>query len=551
MMPTTMIDEAAFPRLTEEELDRLRPYATEQDFADGQIVFRAGDADLDLFIVESGQIDILNPADHDRLIASHEPGNFAGDIDLLTRRPVIVTAVAHGPTRVLRVPGDHLRELLNRIPRFGEKLMIAFTRRRQLLIDSGVLGHKVVGPGDCKDTNLIREFLYKNFVPFTWFDPATPKGREVYEALGAPRITPVIECPNGQVLINPPLQELARAAGIWHFCPIGEALDLVIVGAGPAGLSAAVYSASEGLSTLVLDRLGPGGQAGSSSRIENFVGFPAGLTGTDLATRSVLQILKFGARLIAPVAVERLEPAFSPGVPHTLQLDCGAKIQAWTVLVASGIHWRKLAAEGAERFEGAGIYYVCTSVEALLYDECDVAVVGGGNSAGQAAMYLAECCPERTVHLLVRHTLGPNMSSYLVNRIRATANINVHEGVEIGAVRGSRRIETVELRGDGLDGQTRLPCSAIFVFIGADPEAAWLPDSIGRDKLGYLLTGTEVALSGRWPLSDREPCPLETTLPGVLAAGDIRAGSTKRVGFAVGDGSLAVTCAHTLRALRW
>jgi thioredoxin reductase (NADPH) len=475
---------------------------------------------------------------------------FAGDIDLLTRRPPIVNAVAQGATRVLRVPGSHLRELLNRVPRFGEKLMTAFTRRRQLLTESGVLGHVVVGPGDCKDTNIVREFLYKNFVPFTWFDTSTPKGQEMYEALGAPRITPVIKCSDGQVLINPSLQELARAAGIWHFCPIETTLDLAIIGAGPAGLSAAVYAASEGLSTLVLDRMGPGGQAGASSRIENFIGFPTGLTGLELATRSVLQMLKFGAHMVAPVAVERLEPAPSAQTPHTLHLDCGARIQAWTVLIASGIRWRKLEAEGTERFDGAGVYYVCTSVEALLYDACDVAVVGGGNSAGQAAMYLAECCPERQVHLLVRHELGPNISDYLASRIRAMANITLHEGVEIAALRGGRRIETVELRGHSGNGNLRLPCSAVFVFIGADPSADWIPEAIVRDQLGYLLTGTEVALSGHWPLADREPCPLETTMPGVLAAGDIRSGSIKRVGFAVGDGSLAVTCTHHLRELR-
>lgn len=541
-------NEPAFPSLSAEEIKLLRPFAAAQDFADGQIVFKAGDADIDLFVVESGQIEILNPTDNDSHITTHEAGEFAGDIDLITRRPVIVTAVARGATRLLRVSGSRFRELLNRVPSFGEKLMVAFTRRRELLEKSGVLGLKVVGPGRCKDTNLVREFLHKNFVPFTWFDPEKPEGRPIFTALGSPRQTPVIDCGNGHVLVNPSLQELAQSAGIWRSCPSQE-VELAIIGAGPAGIAAAVYAASEGLSTLVIDRLGPGGQVGGSSRIENFIGFPAGLSGTELATRGVLQMLKFGAQVAAPISVERLEPASAPHAPHTLHLDCGSRIRAAVVLIATGIRWRKLEAEGAERFAAAGIHHACTSVEAELYNNQDVAIVGAGNSAGQAAMFLAECCHTRQVHMVVRNQLGPGMSTYLANRIRATPNITVHEGVEISAVHGDKHLESVELRKKQSVDCLRLACSAVFVFIGADPAATWLPEAIARDKLGYLLTGTDVVQSGRWPLTDRDPCALETTIPGVLAAGDIRSGSTKRVGFAVGDGSLAVTCVHRLRSL--
>ena len=232
----------------------------------------------------------------------------------------------------------------------------------------------------------------------------------------------MVECGNGRVLVNPSLPELAREAGVWKHCPSQE-VDLAIVGAGPAGIAAAVYASSEGISTLMLDRLGPGGQAGGSSRIENFIGFPAGLSGADLATRGVLQMLKFGARLVAPVAVEKLLPAPSVDDLHALRLDCGAEIRCRVVLLALGVRWRRLDVPGAERFSGAGIYYACTMVEADLYDRGDVAVVGGGNSAGQAVMFLAECCPLRKVHLLIRRTLGPGMSEYLSQRIRATANV--------------------------------------------------------------------------------------------------------------------------------
>jgi thioredoxin reductase (NADPH) len=538
----------AFPRLSAAELAILKPLATAHDYADGDIVFRAGQADIDLFVVEAGQIDILNPSDGHRVIATHEPGQFSGDIDLLTGRPVIVTGVARGRSRIWRVPGSGLRALLNRVPSLGEKLIVAFTRRRELLSQVGVAGLRVVGPGRCRDTNNVREFLYKNFVPFTWFDPETEEGKKVFQALGSPRKTPVIECGNGQVLVNPSLRELARGAGIWRHCPTQE-VDFAIVGAGPAGLAAAVYASSEGLSTLMLDRLGPGGQAGGSSRIENFIGFPAGLSGADLATRGVLQMLKFGARIVAPVEVERLAPAKAVNDFHVLHLDCGAEIRCRVLLLALGVRWRRLEAEGAERFTAQGIYYACTTVEADLYDGCDVAVVGGGNSAGQAVMFLAECCPKRTVHLLIRRTLGPGMSEYLATRIRATANVVVHEQTEIGAVHGNRRLEAITLK-TADPGPTQLPCSAVFVFIGAEPSAGWLPADIGRDANGYLLTGTDAVRSGRWPRADRDPCPLETTLPGVLAAGDIRSGSTKRVGFAVGDGSLAVTCAHRLLSIK-
>jgi thioredoxin reductase (NADPH) len=541
-------EEVAFPQLTASEIALVRPLAERCEYADGQIVFHAGQPEVDLYIVESGEIEIHRPIDGvERVVVAHGPGQFSGDIDLLTGRPVLVNGIARGPTSALRIPHHQVRSLLNRIPSFGEKLILAFTRRRELLAQLGNLGLLVVGPGRCRDTNTVREFLYKNFVPFTWHDTESDAGRKAFMALGSPRKTPVIKCNDGQVLTNPTLQELALAAGIWQ-CPNEEA-DLVIIGAGPAGLTAAVYAASEGISTLILDKLGPGGQAGSSSRIENFIGFPAGLSGADLATRGVLQMLKFGASIFAPVAVSKMTPAQSINGLHTLELDCGEKIQCKVLLLALGVHWRKLEAAGADRFAGAGIYYACTTVEGDLYDQCDVAVVGGGNSAGQAVMFLAECCPNRQVHLIIRRTLGPGMSEYLSQRIRAAPNVTIHEHTEIATIEGGRRMETITLKNSATKAERSLPCSAVFVFIGADPAADWLPTNIARDTNGYLLTGTDVVRSGKWPRSDRDPCPLETSVPGILAAGDIRSGSTKRVGFAVGDGSLAVTCAHRLLSI--
>jgi len=541
-------DSIAFPKLDADDLEALKPLADYRSFKDGEIVFRAGDCDLDLFVVESGGIEIINPSDGNKHVVTHGPRQFAGDIDLLTRRPVIVTGVARGATKLMRIPGPRLREMLNKVPHVSEKLMIAAQERRRLLTQAGVLGLRVVGPGKCKDTMLVREFLFKNFVPFTWFDTTSQEGKTLMAKWGSPKKSPVIEVAAGKLLINPGLRELAQGAGVWRHCPT-DSVDLAIVGAGPAGMTAAVYAASEGLSTIVLDRLGPGGQAAGSSKIENFIGFPSGLTGAELATRSTLQMLKFGAKMVAPVTVEQIDPCRKGGDFHLLQLDCGTRLKARTVLLSAGVRWRRLDAEGAERFESAGIHYACTSVEAILYDGQDVAVVGAGNSAGQAAMFLAECCRDRTVHMLVRNRLGPGMSEYLIGRIRAASNIRLHEGVEISAVQGQRRLESVTLRAGEKASET-LPVSAAFVFIGAEPGCSWLPKDLARDKLGYILTGIDALRSGAWPLKDREPCPLETTIPGILAAGDIRAGSTKRVGFAVGDGSLAVTCVHRLIAIR-
>ena len=548
----------AFPHLRPGDLDQLRPFGTPCSYEDGQVVFSAGDAPADLFIVESGAMEILNPAQDNRSVVTHGPGQFSGDIDLLTRRPPLVTGVARGRTQLMRIDGVRIRELLNKVPHFGEILLAAAVERRRLLLETGAVGLKVVGPGKCRDTMLVREFLFKNFVPFIWHDSVSEEGQRLMTSWGSPTRSPVIEFGNGRRLINPSLREVALTAGVWRDCP-SDLVDLVIVGAGPAGIAAAVYAASEGVSTVVLDRLGPGGQAGASSRIENFIGFPNGLSGNELATRGVLQMLKFGAKMVAPVVVDRIDSAGGPDSFHTLHLDCGTQLRARTVLAATGVRWRQLDVEGAERFESAGVHHACTSVEAGLYDNQDVAVVGAGNSAGQAAMFLAECCRTRTVHLLVRRRLGKDMSDYLVGRIHSTPNILVREGVEVSNLHGERRLESLTVRaftpnrGEPVnreDGTQTLPVSAVFVFIGAEPGGAWLPDAVARDPLGYVLTGVDALKSGRWPLTTREPCPLETTVPGILAAGDIRSGSTKRVGFAVGDGSLAVTCVHKLTAIR-
>ena len=546
----SMQDRRLFPVLEADELDLLRREGRVQHLADGEVAYRAGDADIDLFVVETGGLTVLNPMDADATIVTHGPGQFVGDIDLLTRRPVIVTVRAAGPTTVLRVPGAKLRHLLNTVPKLSEKMLVAFQVRRDRLSEKGVAGARVMGPAGCRETTEAREFLYRNFVPFVWVDTTTDDGRRRLEAVAGPKPrTPVVDCGPGRVLRHPSLHELADAVGIWQGCPT-ETFDLAVVGCGPAGMSAAVYAASEGLKVCVLDRLGPGGQAAGSSRIENFIGFPSGLTGTDLATRAVLQMYKFGAQMSVPMEVLSLDPGPTNADPHHLHLNCGASLTAWTVLAATGVKWRTLDVPGAKRFERAGVYYACTRVEVEEHQGTDVCVVGGGNSAGQAAMYLAEHCAT-VVHVLVRGAgLASSMSEYLADRLRGTPNIRIRTDTVVAEVFGDRRITGVDVTPRKGGDRTRIDCSAVFVFVGSDPHVDWLHEHVATDAKGYVLTGTDVERAGRWTVPGRAPCPLETSLPRVMAAGDVRAGSTKRVGFAVGDGSLACTCTHTLRTLR-
>jgi thioredoxin reductase (NADPH) len=536
----------AFPRLTEEEMDLLVPYASCEHYQDGDMLFQAGKADMDMFVVRAGMLDILNPHNEDAVLVTHEPGQFSGDIDLLTRRPVNVSGRARGATHVMRVSNERLREILNRMPRLSETLLSAFQLRRMILERNGRLGLKVLGYAQCRDTTEVREFLHKNFVPFQFYDVMTEDGKRVHTELGLPDTFPAVECRDGTLLIRPTLRDIARGAGIWQHCP-SATTDLIVIGAGPAGITAAVYAASEGLETFVIDKLGPGGQAGGSSKIENFIGFPSGLSGTELATRGVLQMLKFGAQLVAPVKVSKLalKEDYS-GVDVTM--DCGAIVTAKVALIAAGVRWKKLEALNAHKYERSGVYYACTSIEATLHDHQDVAVVGAGNSAGQAAMFLANCCPGRKVHLVVRGVLGPSMSEYLHRRILQDKNIVVHEGAQITEVHGDMQIKSIKIQSK-TEGSFDLPAAGVFVFIGAEADHSWIPDSIARDDKGFVLTGIDALNSGLWPLKERTPCALETSMPRVLAAGDIRSGTTKRVGFAVGDGSLAVSCAHNLLQL--
>jgi thioredoxin reductase (NADPH) len=535
------VRDLAFPKLSEAEVDTLAGLATVCTFEDGEAVFRAGQRGVPFYVVISGEIAIVDESGPEKkTVVVHGQNAFTGDVSLLTDRPAIVSAYARGAVRAYCVDQSKLRQVIQEIPDLSDKLLEAFQTRRLILERSGLIGVRVFGHLGDPDLTVIREFFDKNKVPHTWIDVDDAEGRATMQSLGvAPEQLPFVACNQGTRAPRPTVTRLAECLGLKRQIRT-EPFDLVIVGAGPAGLAAAVYGASEGLSTILLDRFGPGGQAGTSSRIENYMGFPAGLTGADLANRGYLQALKFGAELVAPVEVRSMT---SEGNLHRLVLDDGQVVSGRTVLVATGATYQRLPVAGCERWDGAGLYYSCTSVHARSCKNGRAAVIGGGNSAGQAVMFLAEHTAGAAL-LLRGGDLRKSMSDYLARRIERHESIEVIRHVEVDAIEGDRAITGLRLRAVREGGFRDLQCSAVFVFIGAQPRTDWLPPSIAVDSKGFIITGADAARSERWPLTKREPCVVETTCPGVFAAGDVRSNTTKRVAFAVGDGALAVTCAH-------
>jgi thioredoxin reductase (NADPH) len=539
------VHQLAFPKLSDAEVECLAGLAKVCSFEDGDTIFQAGQRGLPFYAVESGAIAIVDESRLEpKTIVVHGPREFTGDVSLLTDRPAAVSAYARGACRAYCVSQAELRRVIQEIPDLSDKLLDAFQTRRIMLERSGFVGVRVFGHFGDPDVTVIREFFDKNKVPHTWIDADEAEGQAELQSLGVDADQlPFVACNRGTRSPRPTVTRLAECLGLKRQIST-EPFDLVIVGAGPAGLAAAVYGASEGLATIVLDRFGPGGQAGTSSRIENYMGFPAGLSGADLANRGYLQALKFGAELVAPVDVRSMSCGDRM---HRLVLDDGQVVRGRTVLIATGATYQRLPVAGCERWDGAGIFYSCTSVHARACRSGRAAVVGGGNSAGQAVMFLAEHTAGAAL-LLRGGDLRKSMSDYLARRIERHAKIEVIRHVEVDAVEGDRTITGLRVR-DVKDGSSRdLDCSAVFVFIGAKPRTDWLPSSIAVDTKGFILTGADAAKSDRWPLTDREPCSVETTCPGAFAAGDVRSGTTKRVAFAVGDGALAVACAHRVLA---
>jgi thioredoxin reductase (NADPH) len=533
--------EIAFPKLTSEQIAAVERVATPKTYRDGETIFAAGDRGFKFVVVLSGGVEIVEYSTGEmRRVVMHEPGHFTGDVDMLTGRPAVVTAIARGDCRVLEMGQGDLRRLIGDRPELGDLILQAFIARRHLLVASSFIGCRVIGSRFSRDTFRVRDFLSKNRVPFTWVDveddPVAAKLLEEFHVTDAD--TPVVACGNKLLLKRPSNRELADRLGILQRLD-GDLFDLVVVGAGPAGLAAAVYGASEGLSTVVLDEMAPGGQAGSSMRIENYLGFPTGITGSELTARATLQAQKFGAKLTAPVQALGLD---ADGPFHCIRLDGGQCVTARCILIATGAEYHRLNVPDLDRYEGLGVYYAATPVEAPGCRGQTAVVVGGGNSAGQAVNFLAEHAAR--VLLVIRGAdLSRSMSRYLIDRIAATSTIEVLSQSEVTRLVGDDCLHAVEVT-NRATGQTRtIETPAVFSFIGAAPRTDWLPDAIAKDNKGFLLTGPDATATGKWT-QRRPPFLLETTLPGVFAAGDVRRGSSKRVAAAVGEGSMAVQFVH-------
>ncbi len=536
----------AFPRLTDAQIASLEPRGRRRAVRAGEVLFAEGDRGFGCYVVLTGAIEMFESSRGDpHIIVVHEAQQFTGDVDLLAGRAAVVTARVAEDGEVLELSALALRQAVDEWPELGEVVLKAFLMRRSLLLSDGFEGLKIIGSRFSIDAHRLRDFATRNAIPFTWIDlESNPHAEELLRQFGIPASeTPVVVGREGRFLRRPSIEDLARCAGLDVVLDPAELHDLIVVGAGPAGLAAAVYGASEGLDVLVLERLATGGQAGTSSRIENYLGFPAGISGVELTRNALLQAQRFGARIDIPGTVVRL--GIDEGV-RVLTLADGTKLRTRCILIATGVSYRRLDLPRFREFEGAGVYYAATEMEARLCRGDDVAVVGAGNSAGQAIVYLSRYA--RTVHVIVRgDDLGTSMSRYLVDRVEHIDNVVIHRRAVVSAVEGNGHLTGISVR-NGSGQETRLNTPALFMFIGADPNTNWLSGCIELDAKGFVLTDQqlprEIAENARWSAIGRTPFLLETSLPGVFAAGDVRSGSVKRCASAVGEGAIAVSFVH-------
>jgi thioredoxin reductase (NADPH) len=540
-MAEQRLNTVAFPTLDDAQVATLARFGTRRSLHDGEPLFKAGDRTYKFFVVEHGAVEILEHSSGEpKTVAMHERHAFGGDVSLVTGRPALVSAMARGDTEVFEIAPEDIRRIMGERPALGDVLLRAFIARRELLVASDFQGLRVFGSGASRDTFRIRDFLARNQVPFTWIDlDHESQVGDLLRGFGVSEAdTPVIVFGSEPLLRNPSTRALAELIGVRR--PLAQKVyDLVIVGGGPAGLAAAVYGSSEGLATVVIDSVAPGGQAGTSSKIENYLGFPTGISGSELAKRAIFQAQRFGTQFSSPSRVTRLELERDT---YRLSFDDEEHVSARCVLIATGADYRKLEVPGREELEGSGVYYAATQIEADLCRSSDVIVVGGGNSAGQAVMFLSEKTPK--VFLLLREGgLRKSMSSYLADRIEGADNIEVLSDSEISRMHGNAWLEEVEIKNRRTGDTRTIRTTAVFTFIGAVPCTDWLPAVIEKDSKGFVKTGRSVLDSPYWS-AKREPFLLETSCPGIFAAGDVRLGSIKRVASAVGEGSMAVQFVH-------
>ena len=535
-----LADTTAFPRLSDAELTEVEPFGERCAFARDEALFSAGEYPFNSHVILAGCVRIMDVSTGEPLIfVRYGPGYFTGDIDLFTRRPSVVSCEADTHVEAIRLTPRQLRTIFTKKPLLGDKLWKSFQRRRELLLVSRFRGLSVYGNKNDKATLDAAQLLYRNGVPHEWLDTSVEENRATLERIRpGVKSYPVVAHGSRVIFEGPTRGELADYLHLRQ-PPPRSVYDVLVLGAGPAGLGAAVYAASEGLSCLVLDALGAGGQASSTLRIENYAGFPNGISGHDLAHLVYLQALKFGADFHVPSTVCQLERSEKgPFHVRTIEGDC---VRGRSVIVATGVSYGRLTLEGLETLQGAGVYSSATSVEARLCRNSPVHVVGAGNSAGQAAMFLSQSASD--VSLLVRGTDLRRMSTYLSERLRANSTVRIRFESEVVGIEGVESIAAVRVRGP--NGDLRTETSAgLFVFIGAQPHTSFLPASVSKNERGYLLTGQDVATLPEWK-EPRAPCAVETSLPGLFAAGDCRGGTPKRVAFAIGDGASAVTAVHT------
>jgi thioredoxin reductase (NADPH) len=534
------------PTLREDQTEILRRYGKTRMTEAGQVLFRAGDTQNDFFVVLEGEVEMIDDfAGEARTMGVMRQGRFVGDLNMLIGQPIYLSAVVRVGGEVLVISRERLKEVVAEEPNLSDIILKAFLARRAWSVRAG-LGLRIIGSRHSSDATRLRGFATRNRLPHVWVElEEDPNAEALLEGFGTDASeTPVTIWQDKDVLKNPTNAELARAIGLKVAVPRKRTYDLVVVGAGPAGLGAAVYGSSEGLSTLALESTALGGQAGTSSRIENYLGFPAGLSGFELASRALVQADKFGTQTAVPqeaVSVNR------EGDHYRIGLSEAGEVVARSVIAASGARYRRLEVPGIERFEGVSVHYAATEAEAQPFEGEEIAVVGGGNSAGQAALFLAGRA--QRVWLLVRgDDLDKGMSSYLVDRVTDAENVELLANTEVRELVGEDRIEGVVVEDNRSGARWSLGARALFVFIGAEANTGWLQGAVELDERGFVLTGGELSRSvlegGALRQLSREPYLLETSLPGVFAAGDVRSGSIKRVASAVGEGAMAVRLVH-------
>jgi thioredoxin reductase (NADPH) len=537
--------EQIFPVLTPAQINRIAVHGHMRAIQPGEVLVEQGDGTVPFFVVVSGELEIVRPSStRETLITVHRAGQFTGEVNMLSGRRALARMRATKRGQVIELDRQHLMALVQTDAELGEILTLAFILRRVELIAAGVGDIVLVGSTHSASTLRIKEFLMRNGHPYSYID--LERDTDVQKLLDTFKISareiPVVICRGQVVLRNPSNQEIADCLGFNESVDQTKVRDLVVIGAGPSGLAAALYGASEGLDVLLLETTSPGGQAGSSSRIENYLGFPTGASGQELAGRAYFQAQKFGAHMLIAKATQLL----CDRKPYVIEVENGARIPARTIVISTGAEYRRPPCKNLSRFEGAGVYYGATFMEAQLCGGEEVIVVGGGNSAGQAAVFLAQTT--KRVNMLVRSAgLAESMSRYLIRRIEESPNIVLRTHTEIVGVEGDNHLESVRWKNNQLGQTEEHKISHIFIMTGADPNTSWLDGCIALDSKGFIKTGSDLSQENlsdaQWSLA-RQPYLLETSLPGVFAVGDVREGSIKRVASAVGEGSTAISIIH-------